>query len=129
MNNDNSKKANFEELAERLVALRTRAITRQVLLVLYHMTLTGNGTVKDLRSLLGQMAADPLEGVRFILRFDDSLRSRFESEKGAIIETFIGEINESIDTFRHEEEEEMPELYSQIRNDFSQLYGKNSAWN
>ena len=92
MCNDTSKKVDYKELVETIVALRTKATTRQVLLVLYHMTLTGNGTVLELRSLLDQLAADPQKGIRFISRFDDFLRSRLESEKSVIIETFIREI-------------------------------------
>ncbi len=129
MCNDASNKVDHDELKERLVALRTRATTRQVLLVLYHLTLTGNWTVLELRNLLDQMAADPQEGVRFILRFDDSLRSRLESERSVIVETFIKEINESIDTFSTEKEKDMLDQLTQMGNDFSRLYGKDSAWN
>lgn len=111
------------------VALRTRAVIGKILLVLSHMTIIGNGTVIEMRELLDEMASDPQKGVRFILRFDAVLKEGVELHKSVITETFIREINDAIDLFNPEREEPFSDPFAQIGNDYSRLYGKDSAWN
>ena len=111
------------------VALRTRAVIGKILLVVSHMTIIGNGTVVEMRELLDELASDPQKGVRFILRFDAVLKARAELHRSVITETFITEINDAIDLFNPEREEPFSDPFAQIGNDYSRLYGKDSAWN
>ena len=111
------------------VALRTRALIRKILLILCHMTFIGNGTVVEVRKLLDELASDPQKGVSFILRFDAVLKDGVELNKSVIIETFIMEINDAISLFSPERENPLSDPFAQIENDYSRLYGKDSAWN
>ena len=116
------------EWLETAVVLRTRALTRQVLLIFCHMTLVGKETVVDLRQLLDQLVSEPQKGVNFILRFDDLLHPYLDSHRVEILETFLKEINDFIDLLSPEKTDP-PEKYTEILNDYSRLYGKDSAWN
>lgn len=127
---DNISEEDVWELWEdAAVSLRTRAVMGKILLVLSHMTIIGNGTIVEMRELLNELASDPQKGVRFILMFDPLLKARFELHRSAITETFIKEINDAIDLFNPEREEPFSDSFAQIGNDYSRLYGKDSAWN
>ena len=137
MSDDISEQDLWEKWDEMAVELRTKSVIRNVLLALCHMVITEKRTVVDLRKLLEKLAIEPQKGVGFFLRFDDFLRSEFESnqsvtfesKRSVVIETFVKEIDDFIDLLSPEREEEMSEQYKQIRNDFSRQYGQDSAWN
>ena len=129
MSNNVSQKNILAELEEATIKLRTESVTNRVLLVLCHMVLIEKGTVVDLRKLLDELILDPQKGARFISRFDAFLKARLELHGSVITETFIKEINDTIDLFNPEREESVSDPFAQIGSAYSRLYGKNSAWN
>ena len=129
MSDNISEEDVWEAWEDTAVTLRTRALIRQVLLVLCHMTILGNGSLVEMRKLLEEFVSDPQRGVRFILRFDSVLKADVELHRSVITETFIVEINDAINLFNPEREEPLPDPFAQIGDDYSRLYGKDSAWN
>lgn len=141
MNDDISEQELLDQWEDTATTLRTRAVVSKILLVLSHMTLTGNGTVAEMRELLNEMVSDPQKGVRLILKFDPQLNDRLELHRTTITETFIQEINDAIDLFKPGRDSPLPDNkpppddqppsdpYTRIENGYSRLYGKDSAWN
>lgn len=116
------------ELVETVVVLRTRAVTRQVLLAFCQMTISERKDVDDFQQLFAKFTSEPQGGMNFILKIDNPLQSAWESNKDVITETFLKEIDEFTEFFNPEKKESSEEN-AKLRKDFSRLYGKDSAWN
>ncbi len=132
MCDDKKEKITEQELISQFVemgiVLRTRAVTRQMLIVFCGATFAESVTVTDLKKIFEKFLKDPKGGLNFVLHCDEQIRSVWESHRELIEQAFDDEIN-SFNVFMDISEEELSWEKIASDNDYSQLYGKNSAWN
>ena len=118
-----------ENLFDTALEFQTKAATRLILLLICQSAITHGDSKDDLANTIISFLSRPGGGLQFIVQNDVILKEMWESEvnRDIISQAFRKDLNsfvEILDSGHQQTKED-----GSPPNDYSRLYGRDSAWN